>query len=141
MNYITEGSPLSFFSDLISKIKGAKEKASAARRESDAKKNYIRGSISEYTKDLIMTFPTMVDNSLPPETASMISKATERNVVSMLRMLFASMQIKGSDGAEILGRIHKNINSALSLDDYIDIFDDMSALKGLKESGKISYYE
>lgn len=141
MNYITESSPLSFFSDLISKIKGVKEKASRERRETDAKRNYIRGSISEYTKDLIMTFPTMVDNSLPPETASMISKATERNVVSMLRMLFASMQIKGSDGAEIISRIHKNINSALSLDDYIDIFDDMSALKNLKEAGKISYNE
>ena len=141
MNYITEGSPLSFFTDLFSKIKGAKEKAAASRREGDAKRNYIRGSISEYTKDLIMTFPTMVDNSLPPETASMISKATERNVVSMLRMLFASMQIKGSDGAEIISRIHKNINSALSLDDYIDIFDDMSALKSMKEAGKISYNE
>ena len=141
MDYITEGSPLSFFTDLIAKIKGAKEKATAERRADAAKKNYIRGSISEYTKDLIMTFPTMVDNSLPPETASMISKATERNVVSMLRMLFASMQIKGSDGAEIISRIHKNINSALSLDDYIDIFDDMSALKNLKEAGKISYNE
>ena len=73
--------------------------------------SYLGGSISNYTKNLVMTFPVLCDNSLPPETASMISRANERNIVAMLEMLFASMQLKGTDGMEVLSRIHKNINS------------------------------
>ena len=54
---------------------------------------YLGGSISKYTKDLVMTFPTMFDTSLSPSTAGMISKANERNIVTMLTLLFASMQV------------------------------------------------
>ena len=99
-------------------------------------KEYIKGSISQYTKDLIMTFPTMCDNSLPASTASMISRANERNIVTMLELLFASIQLNGNNGAEILSRIHKNINVSMDMDDIIDALDNIS--KGnLKESVEI----
>ena len=81
---------------------------------------YLKGSISEYSKNLIMTFPTLCDNTLPPSTASMISKANERNIVTMLELLFSSIQLNGTDGIEILSKIHKNISTDMSLDDVIN---------------------
>ena len=81
---------------------------------------YLKGSISEYSKNLIMTFPTLCDNTLPPSTASMISKANERNIVTMLELLFSSIQLNGTDGIEILSKIHKNIRTDMSLDDVIN---------------------
>lgn len=84
---------------------------------------YLKGSISNYTKDLIMTFPMLCDNSLPPSTASMLSRANERYIVTMLELLFASAQFEGKDGREVLSGIHKNINANMSMDDYIDKID------------------
>lgn len=84
---------------------------------------YLKGSISNYTKDLVMTFPTMCDNSLPASTASMISRANERNIATMLQLLFASISLTGSDGVKALEKIHKNISVSMSLDDYIDALD------------------
>lgn len=86
--------------------------------------SYLNGSISNYTKNLVMTFPTLCDNSLPPSTASMISRANEKNIVTMLQMLFASMNLSGENGANVLSQIHKNINSNQSMDDYIDAVDN-----------------
>lgn len=106
--------------------KDQKEKAANANVGSA----YLKGSISEYTKDLIMTFPTLCDNSLPATTASLISKATERNIVSMLEMLFASIQINGTDAVEMLSKLHKNISTSASIDDVVD------ALEKLGESYK-----
>lgn len=88
---------------------------------------YLKGSISDYTKDLIMTFPVLCDNSLPPETASMLSRANERNIVTLLELLFSSVQLNGTDGVEILSKIHKNIKTTMSLDDYIDAVDSLAA--------------
>lgn len=81
---------------------------------------YLGGSISNYSRDLIMSFPNMCDNTLSPSTASMISRANERNIVTMLEMLFASMQFNGDNGKEILGMIHKNIKTNYSIDDAIE---------------------
>ena len=53
------------------------------------KGEYTYGSISNYTKNLIMTFPCMCDDSLSATTASMISRANERNIVTMLQILFS----------------------------------------------------
>ena len=87
---------------------------------------YLKGSISNYSKSLVMTFPTMCDNSLPASTASMISKANERNIVTMLQLLFSSAQLNGSNGADILSKIHKNITTNMPIDDFIDVMDDIS---------------
>ena len=115
-------SPLSLVLDIFKNVK--------KKDKSKVKDNkYLGGSVSEYTKNLVMTFPTLCDNSLRPETASMISKANERNVVAMLQMLFASMQLKGTNGAEILGKLHKNISS-MSIDDAIDALDTIASKEG-----------
>lgn len=119
------GSPLSFFNSLIDI--GTSGDVSAVAKEFLKQKNanapYLRGSIANYTKRLTMTFPVLCDNSLTPETASMISRANERYIVSMLHMLFAAAQFNAQDGSEVIGSIHKNIRVRKSLDDYIDALD------------------
>ena len=89
---------------------------------------YLKGSISNYSRDLIMTFPMLCDNTLPPSTASMLSRANERNIVTMLELLFASAQFRSKGGGvEVLGSIHKNINANMSIDDYIETLDKFVA--------------
>lgn len=103
--------------ELMSEIEPGAKKADAS---------YLKGSISEYTKNLIMTFPVMCDNSLPSETASMISRANERNIIAMLQMLFASVNLKGSDGVAMLSQIHKNFSINMAADDFIDAMNDLA---------------
>lgn len=92
---------------------------------------YLKGSISKFTQDLIMTFPTLCDNTLPPETASMVSKAHERHIVTMLQLLFNAVPIEGKSGADVLASVHKNINANPSMDDVIDGIDKLvSASEG-----------
>ena len=103
--------------ELMSEIEPGAKKTDAS---------YLKGSISEYTKNLIMTFPVMCDNSLPSETASMISRANERNIIAMLQMLFASVNLKGSDGVAMLSQIHKNFSINMAADDFIDAMNDLA---------------
>lgn len=113
----------SYIPDLLQQIGASALDARKNRIESE-KPVYLGGSISHKTQNLVMTFPTMCDNSLPPSTASMINKANERNIVTMLQLLFSSISIKGSDGAEVLSRIHTNINASMGMDEIIDKLDD-----------------
>lgn len=108
-------------SDFLKKIKEKDEE-----KNSKNKIPYLKGSISNYSKNLIMTFPAMCDNSLSPSTASMLSRANERNIVTMLQLLFSSAQFNGTDGVEVLSTVHKNINTNMSLDDYIDALDSIA---------------
>lgn len=118
---LDESSWISFIADLVSDVKGTKNNAMMKKSEIQ-KSNYIGGSIAKYSKDLTMTFPTLIDNSLSPETASMISKANERNIISMLQMLFASMQLRAVDGKEVIERIYGNKYglTGMKYDDYAD---------------------
>lgn len=103
--------------------------ASAKDEYKERKKNhpeYLGGSISRYAKNLIMTFPLLADDSLPISTIQMISKASERNITTMLQMLFSSLSITGDNGKEILAKVHKNIDS-MSMDDVIDAIDSYCA--------------
>lgn len=116
----------------IKRFIDAIKKENDSRRVDKGKKNidnsyYLNGSISNSTKNLIMTFPQMCDNSLKPETASMLNRANERNIVTMLQLLFSSLNLKGDNGAEVLSQIHKNINMNTSMDDIIDGIDNFVA--------------
>ena len=90
------------------------------------KGEYTYGSISNYTKNLIMTFPCMCDDSLSATTASMISRANERNIVTMLQILFSSINMSTTTNAlDIIKGIHNNIKTNYSIDDYIDTMNDI----------------
>jgi hypothetical protein len=131
---------LSTITDLISTKGNDFKNGMKSRKSSDPA--FLNGSISNYTKNLIMTFPVLCDNSLRPDTASMISKANERNIITMLQLMFSSMQLNGRDGKEILSKIHTNINSNMELGDYIDALDgfidrNADALEISRESASI----
>lgn len=84
-------------------------------------------SISRASKDLIMSFPVLCDDSIDPKTAAMITKAVERKAVTMLQLLFASCSFNADNGQEILQKWHGNIDrGSLGLDDYLDICDRFS---------------
>lgn len=115
-------------------VSAAKSQANKVYKDNPGNSSYLNGSISNYSKDLIMSFPMMCDNSLSPSTASMISRANERNIVTMLELLFASMNLHGNSGREILATIHKNIKVGYSLDDAIDDINGWVNSEGVAES-------
>ena len=84
---------------------------------------YLNGSISNYANELTMTFPMLIDDSLPPEVCSMISRANERYICTMLQILFSSAQFNGSDGREIIQSIYGSLKPNMSFSDYIDSLD------------------
>ena len=94
--------------------------------------NYLGGSISKYTKNLVLSFPVLCDNTLSISTIQMISKATEKNIVSMLKMLLSAKSINGDDGREILSRIHMNIDADIEdIIDAIDRYCEESGVEGI----------
>lgn len=109
--------------DIVRNVINISAKATKGNTPKNTGANYLNGSISNAAKDLIMTFPVLCDNSLQPSTASMISRANERTIVTMLQILFSSMQFNTANGRDALASIHKNINSAFGVDDAIDIVD------------------
>lgn len=98
------------------------EKRSKNDNYTQRKNYYLGGSIARYTKGLVMSFPVLFDDSLSLETSQIISKANEKNIASMLEMLFASMSINGKNGMtgkDVINIFHKNIDT-MSMDDIID---------------------
>ena len=116
----------SFFNDILKQYSDVATKA-ANSIASKKNSNYLGGSISKYTKNLVLSFPVLCDNTLSISTIQMISKATEKNIVSMLKMLLSAKSINGDDGREILSRIHMNIDA--DIEDIIDaIFFSLALL-------------
>ena len=115
---LNEGS----FMDAIATIASNIGKDAKDARDKN-KSTYMYGSISKYTQKLILSFPTICDNTIPMSTAQMISKAHEKNLVSMFEMLFTSMSLSGTNGIEILKALHHNLNDNASIDDIIDAIE------------------
>ena len=115
---LNEGNPLL---DMVSK-----ELKSVSDKRNKNRKTYLNGSISRYSKNLIMSFPVICDNTLPIDTAQMVSKAHEKNLATMFEMLFSAMSLDGDNGVEILKLIHKDLNSGkLSINDVIDSIEQL----------------
>ena len=115
---------ISVIKDLVSVVKNPKEQ----KKKKD--NNYLGGSISKYSKNMILTFPVLCDDTLSIETAQMISRVNEKNITTMLQLLFSSMSIKGNNGAEVLAQFHKNIENT-SMD---DIVNTLNSIAGTQES-------
>ena len=124
MKSLLEASGNSILSDIVDFFNPNSKKKKPYTRPSSEDKIYLGGSISNKTKQLIMTFPVLCDNTLPPSTASMINKANERNIVTMLQLLFSSISVSGNDGSKVLSQLHKNVNINSTMDDVIDSIDD-----------------
>lgn len=122
MKSLLEASGGTLLMDIVKFFTSGSDKKPLSKPEED--EIYLGGSISNKTKQLVMTFPVLCDNTLPPSTASMINRANERNIVTMLQLLFSSISVSGKDGAKVLGQLHKNLSISSSMDDVISGIDD-----------------
>ena len=120
---LEQGTFLSTVVDLFSK----KNKAKFA----GGTKN-LNGSISRYSKSLIMSFPLLCDSSLPLDTVMMVSKANERNIVNMLQILFASLNLQtdSGDGQDIIAAFYKDLDPNMDYNDFIDLLNNLAGEKG-----------
>ena len=89
-------------------------------------------SISKASSNLNLVFPVICSRGISIENASMISKAVEKNAVTMLQRLFASWQIASDEVSsveEYIRKFHTNLSSsAASLDDLFDLAGRASGL-------------
>lgn len=110
--------------DAIEDISKVKDVSFFARGKKDPTSMSV-SSLSRASKDLVMSFPVLCDNTIDPRTASMICKAVERKAVTMLQLIFASCSFTQiADGKSVLKQWHTNIDGGdLSLDDYLDLVD------------------
>ena len=86
------------------------------------------GSIAKRASNLILVFPVICSNSINIKTASIISKAIERKCVSLLQILFSSMQLTSVDNMyDYLKQFHTNLDlrSGLTLDDFMGVMDKL----------------
>lgn len=113
------------------------------------------GSIAKRTSNLVLVFPVICSTSISIQTASIITKAIERKCVSLLQILFSSMQLTSVDNMyDYLKQFHTNLDlrSGLTLDDFMGIMDkmvnegtiqvtDMELYQAVKEDmNNINYY-
>lgn len=81
-------------------------------------------SLTRNANDLILVFPVLCTKGVSVETASMLSKAIEKNCVSLLQMLFASVQITtAEDLFDYISKFHKNISTGekITIDDFMSL--------------------
>ena len=90
------------------------------------------GSIAKQASDLVLVFPVIVTTSIDIKTAIMISKAIERKCVSLLQILFSSINMTEfkdvKDLKDYVSKLHTNIDMNaigpnMSLDEFITFMD------------------
>lgn len=101
------------------------------------------GSIAKRASNLVLVFPVLCSSSINIQTASIISKAIERKCVSLLQILFSSMQLTSVDNMyDYLKQFHTNLDlrSGLTLDDFMNVMDRM-ANEGAIEITNMELYQ
>ena len=91
------------------------------------------GSIARRASNLILVFPVIVSNSLSIASATLVTKAIERKCVSLMQILFSSIQYARGveDMDDYIRLFHSNLNAPMSFDDFI------ASVDRLAESGEI----
>lgn len=95
-----------------------------------SKKNPSIKSITRANKDLTMTFPVMVSNTVDPASAQLVSRALERKFVTLTQMLLSAISITSSkDAIDHLKNIHSNLDltSFFDVDDYLAVSQEATA--------------
>ena len=89
-------------------------------------------SITNATKDLILTFPVMVSTDIEPDNAIMIAKAQEKKMASLLHILFTAISVgNNEDVYDYVRKFHSNASSMDgSLDTYSDALDKLATTFG-----------
>ena len=112
--------------DVWDGIKQLKDEDNDFKAKKTASKPMLgASSISKASSNLNLVFPVICSRGISIENASMISKAVEKNAVTMLQRLFASWQIASDDVSSVedyIRKFHTNLSSsAASLDDLFDL--------------------
>ena len=95
-----------------------------------SKKNPSIKSITRANKDLTMTFPVMVSNTVDPASAQLVSRALERKFVTLTQMLLSAISITTSkDAIDHLKNVHSNLDlsSLFDVDDYLAVSQEATA--------------
>ena len=86
-------------------------------------------SIAKASSNLVLTFPVLVDESVPLNTAQILTRAIEGKALVMLQLLFSAISVRALEGDEtafdVIGKIHKNLNSD-DIEDYIQRMETMA---------------
>ena len=113
------------------------------------------GSIAKRASNLVLVFPVICSSSINIKSASIITKAIERKCVSLLQILFSSIQLTSADNMyDYLRQFHTNLDlrNGLTLDDFMTAMDrmvdegavqvtDMEVYQAVKEDMQnINYY-
>lgn len=86
------------------------------------KNNRVVRSIARSSSDLICVFPVLTSRNISIDVQAMISKAIEKNCVSMLQMLFSAIQLSDAkDAYQYISTFHTNINKSSKLFDMDDV--------------------
>lgn len=96
-----------------------------------SKKNPSIKSITRANKDLTMTFPVMVSNTVDPVSAQLVARALERKFVTLTQMLLSAISITSSkDAIDHLKNIHANLDlsSFFDVDDYLAVSEEATAM-------------
>lgn len=96
-----------------------------------SKKNPSIKSITRANKDLTMTFPVMVSNTVDPVSAQLVARALERKFVTLTQMLLSAISITSSkDAIDHLKNIHANLDlsSFFDVDDYLAVSEEATAI-------------
>lgn len=108
---------------------------------SDIRKSSSRigrsSSLARATSGLTLVFPVLCSDTLPLDTATMVSKAIERKATSMLQIALSAYNItNATDAIEHLKNFHTNLDiDDLTVDKFIDIMDSVA------EGTKFTIYE
>lgn len=111
--------------DIFSTISNGLDSLGISQSKNRAAKT---SSIARATSGLTLVFPVLCTDTLPIETATMISKAIERKACTMLQIALSAYNITNSkDAVEHLQDFHTNLGiDSLTVDKFIDIMDSVS---------------
>lgn len=106
--------------DIADLIGDAKDFADSGSKMLGKDKGYK--SLTRAANKLILVFPVLCTKGISIETASMITKAIEKKCVTLLQMVFASVQISNTNNLpEYIAKFHSNISigDKITVDDFI----------------------
>lgn len=92
------------------------------------KKGQNVGSIAKRANNLVIVFPAIVSSSISIGTAILMTRAIEKKCISLLQILFSSMQLTNIDNMnDYVAQFHKNMSmgNKITLDDFLT---DMNSL-------------
>lgn len=143
-NMMIHESILGDIMDIIDDVKQMADNASSKRKPMAG-----MSSIAKATSNMTLVFPVICTRGISIENASMVSKAVERNAVSMLQKLLSAYNISTeTDLMSYIQQFHKNVSGKIvDLDDIFRLAEGglepatFAELQSIKEDMKnLGYY-